>query len=60
MKIYYENSSIGKVKYIVNFHDGVKTHKDGSKFFDIRLFTNKVKKQAFINKLISLGYVKAC
>ena len=33
--------NIGKAKYVVNFHDGKKTHKDGSKFFDIQIFSNK-------------------
>lgn len=50
---------IGKSKYVVNFHDGVSTHKDGSEFFDIRIFKNKRKMNAFITGLKSQGYVEA-
>lgn len=56
-KVYYEMSNVGKAKYVVNFHDGINTYKDGSKFFDIRLFKNKVKKDKFIKELQSQGYV---
>ena len=49
-------SNVGRVKYLVNFHDGKSTHKDGSPFFDIRLFNNKVKQRAFIQQLQADGY----
>ena len=29
---YHIQSNIGKAKHVVNFHDGHKTHKDGSPF----------------------------
>ena len=45
---YYVQQNIGQVKYVVNFHDGVKTHDDGSPFFDVRIFSNKKKMDAFI------------
>jgi hypothetical protein len=47
---------VGKVKYLVNFHDGKSTHKDGSPFFDVACFSNKKKEQAFIQKLQADGY----
>lgn len=55
-KTFYEQQNICKSKYAINYHDGVKTHKDGSPFFDIALFKNKVKKNKFIQGLIDQGY----
>ena len=43
--------NVGKVKYLVSFSAGTKTHKDGSEFFDIATFKNKVKMNEFINML---------
>lgn len=48
--------SIGKAKYVVSYHDGIKQHKDGSEFFDIAIFRNKQKLKTFINNLKSQGY----
>jgi hypothetical protein len=56
MKVFNEQENIGKAKYVVNFHDGVKQHKDGSPFFDIKIFTNKKKKAPFIKSLEEQGY----
>jgi hypothetical protein len=56
MKTYNIQYNIGKAKYVVNFHDGVKTHKDGSRFFDIAIFHNKKKMNLFIKKLKDEGY----
>jgi len=58
MKVYNQMQNIGKAKYVVNFHDGKKKHKDGSAFFDIAIFKNKVKLNEFIKELIEKGYVK--
>jgi hypothetical protein len=55
-KIYYVQSNIGKAKYVVNYYDGVKTHPDGSRFFDIGIFKNKTKEQSFIKNLLQTGY----
>jgi hypothetical protein len=55
-KVYNEMYGVGSSKYVVNFHDGKKTHKDGSPFFDIQMFKNKVDLKKFIDKLISEGY----
>lgn len=49
-------TNIGKAKYVVNFHDGIKTHPDGSQFFDIAIFKNKMKLADFIKELVSKGY----
>lgn len=56
VKTFYRQDNIGTAKYVVNYHDGVKTHRDGSRFFDIAIFRNKKRMQEFINKLISEGY----
>jgi hypothetical protein len=57
MKEFRLKHNVGKVKYLVSYHDGVKKHKDGSKFFDIACFQNKVKLRAFTQSLVSQGYV---
>jgi hypothetical protein len=57
MKVFNEQSNIGKAKYVVNFHDGVAKNQDGSPFFDIKIFNNKTKKSAFVKSLIEQGYV---
>jgi len=36
------NPQIGRVKYSISFHDGIKKHNDGSDFWDIKIFKNKV------------------
>lgn len=51
MKTFYVMYNIGKVKYVVCFHDGIKTHKDGSPFFDIETFSNKKKVKTFTDNL---------
>ena len=57
-KVYSIQHNIGKAKYVVNYHDGVKTHKDGSPFFDIETFKSKVKMESFICKLGNMDYRK--
>lgn len=47
---------IGKAKYVVNYHDGVKTHNDGSPFSDIAIFKNQVQLGRFIFNLLTAGY----
>lgn len=59
MKTYNLSFNIGRSKYVVNFHDGVKTHKDGSPFYDIAIYSNKRKMEAFVRRLQKLGYVEA-
>lgn len=55
-KRYYIMYNIGKVKYLVNFHDGQKTYKDGSPFYDIKTFTSEVKMKKFRIELKKDGY----
>ena len=56
-KTYKTNNNIGKAKYTVDFHDGKKSHKDGSKFNDIKIFKSKDAQKKFIDDLKSKGYV---
>lgn len=58
MKEYYLMYNVGRVKYLVNFHNGVKTHNDGSRFFDIACFKNKKKLNSFVNDLLKDGYTE--
>lgn len=57
-KVYYEMYMGGKIRYTVNFHDGEKVHGDGSPFYDVRIFKNKVKKAEFVSQLVANGYNK--
>ena len=53
---YSVQNNVGTSKYVVSFWDGVKAHKDGSPFFDIRVFSNKRKMQQFVRDLERAGY----
>ena len=55
-KEYHWNTNIGRAKYVVNFHDGVSTHKDGSEFYDMKIFKNRPDMEAFIAELEKKGY----
>lgn len=57
-KTFYQQDGIGKAKYTISFHDGVKKHKDGSAFFDIRIFKNKIDLFAFQKELLGKGYIE--
>jgi len=56
MKTYYIQYNIDRCKYVVCYHDGNKKHKDGSNFFDIAIFKNKIHLSSFINNLKNQGY----
>ena len=49
--------NVGNAKYLVNFADGKKTHKDGSRFYDIKILTNKKDLASFIRQLKLDGYI---
>lgn len=57
-KLFYLQNNIGKAKYVVSFHDGEKTHSDGSAFFDIAIFRNKKKLAKFVKDLQGNGYTE--
>ena len=56
MKTYNVQYGIGSARYVVNFHNGEKTHNDGSPFFDIEIFKNKRKLKSFTSSLKKQGY----
>lgn len=56
MKTYYIQNSIGKCKYVVNFHNGSKCHNDGSHFYDISIFKNKIDLRSFVETLKNKGF----
>lgn len=56
MKNYYVQKRIGHAKYVVSHYDGIQTHNDGSAFYGIHIFKNKIKMNAFIQSLVKTGY----
>ena len=48
--------NVGKAKYVINYHDGKKTHKDGSPFYDLATFKNMKDFMAYKKKLKYEGY----
>lgn len=51
--------NVGKVKYLVNYHNGISKHEDVSDFFDIATFTNKEKFNIFITSLQTKGFIES-
>jgi len=58
MKKFNIRNNIGKAKYVVNFHNGVKQHKDGSEFFDVAIFKNRKKLIKFTANLVKNNYLE--
>ena len=58
VKRFNQQSNIGKAKYVVNYHDGISHHKDGSDFFGIAIFKNKKKLADFLLGLWRAGYIE--
>lgn len=58
MKRYNISFNLGKVKYVVNYHDGAKLNPDGSPFYDLATFTNKRGMDAFVRDLNRQGYIE--
>lgn len=58
-KVFNMQYNIGKCRYVVNFHDGLKVHNDGSKFFDIAIFRNKRDLNIFLAELRNKGYIES-
>ena len=57
-KAFKVNPPIGRVKYSISSHDGVKTHRDGSDFWDIETFKNKVDLAKAIKKYKNGGFIE--
>ena len=55
-KTFYIQKNIGKSKYVLNYNDGIQTHKDGSPFWGMAIFSNIKKLNNRIKELRLLGY----
>jgi hypothetical protein len=58
-KKFYVQYNVGTVKYLVSFYDGKSTHKDGSNFYNIKSFKNKVLLKKFTDSLLKDGYIES-
>jgi len=56
MKWFFVLRNVGKVKYLVNYHDGRKKNPDGSDFFDVAPFNSFPKMAVFTTSLLREGY----
>ena len=50
--------NIGRAKYCVSSHDGLQTHKDGSAFYGMEIFSNKRKMELYVGGLVKRGYTE--
>lgn len=55
---HYRQTSFSRGQHSVSFHDGTQFHKDGSPFFDIRIFKNRKDANAFVKRLVKEGYLE--
>lgn len=58
-KAYHTLQMAPRGRHVVSFHDGVKTHPDGSPFYDIRIFGRKRDAERFERELKAMGYTEA-
>ena len=58
MKLFNTMKNVGTTKYLVNYHNGIDTHKDGSRFFNLKTFKNKKDLIKFQVQLKSEGYME--
>jgi hypothetical protein len=56
MKRFYIQNNIGKAKYVVCFHDGIQKHSDGSDFYGIAIYKNKIKMEKICLEVLDNGY----
>jgi hypothetical protein len=56
MKVYRTMLNVGMAKYVIYYHDGIKTHADGSQFFDIDILKTKKEFIERIEQLEREGY----
>lgn len=57
-KQFYQQTNIGKAKYVVSYYDGEKKHKDGSPFYDIATFKSKNRLKVFLSNLKKQNYTE--
>jgi hypothetical protein len=57
-KAFKVNPPIGKAKYSISSHDGHKKHNDGSDFWDIKIYKNKIDLEKGIKDYKSKGFIE--
>ena len=57
-KCYHLRFNVGRVRYAINYWDGVKLNRDGSPFFALQTCSSKKAVSKFVRKLESEGYVE--
>lgn len=57
-KRFTSRDGVGKAKYTVSYYDGIQTHKDGSPFWGMAIFKNKVKRDGFLKELKDQSYIE--
>lgn len=58
MKAFCYRQNVGKSRHVISHHDGEKTHKDGSPFFDVAIFGRKRDAEKFMESLRVAGYAE--
>lgn len=56
MKKFSIQYNIGRAKYCLSYTDGIQTHRDGSEFWGIAIFSNKKKLNDRIKEMEKQGY----
>lgn len=59
LRTFHTQYNVGRVRYAVSYHDGKKTHPDGSRFYDLATFGNKRAHAKFCADLKAQGYREA-
>lgn len=59
MKKFNLQYNIGKAKYCIAYQDGVSTHNDGSPFWGLKTFKNKILFNQEIKTLKTQGYYES-
>jgi len=59
MKLFNIQYNIGKAKYVINYHNGISKHSDGSNFYDIAVFTSKRKFEILKESLLCKGFIQS-
>lgn len=54
----YKYITLSRGRHLLNTHSGEKFHGDGSKFFDLEIFSNLKNLKKEISKLKKLGYTE--
>lgn len=57
-RVFNVQQGIGKSRHVVNYSNGTKTHADGSRFYDLRVFGSAKDRDIFIRGLKADGYTQ--